>query len=110
MGEHNFYLLAIICVNSVSFTSRSSLSVRDREKFLAMSLVAERDLRDELFTLKSFRYPDSLLPYITSVLEHRKAIINLRVPMEVSSIFPLVSTWTEMPLDDDWDRVMYQER
>ena len=74
-----------------------------------MSLVAERDLRDELFTLKSFRYPNSLLPYITSGLEHCKAVMNHRVPMEASSTFPLAPTWTERPIDDDWDRVMHRE-
>ena len=56
-----------------------------------MCLVAERDMRDELFTLKSFRYPDSLLPYIISSLEHCKAMINLRVPMDEATTF--LSHW-----------------
>ena len=85
--------------------SRSSLSVKDREKALAMCLVAERDMRDELFALKSFRYPDSLLPYITSSLEHCKAIINLRVPMDEATTFPLAPTWSQedLPIDDEWE-------
>ena len=49
MEEHSFYLITIKCVTSVSMTSRSSLSVKDREKALAMCLVAERDMRDELY-------------------------------------------------------------
>ena len=72
----------------MSLKSRSSFSVKDQEKALVICLVAEHDMRDELFTLKSFRYPDSLLPYITSTLEHCKAIINLRVPMDATSTFP----------------------
>ena len=77
MGEHSCYLFTIKRVASVSLKSQSSLSIKDREKALAMCLVAERDVRDEPFTIKSFRHPDSLLPYITSTLEHSKAIINL---------------------------------
>ena len=108
MEEHSFYLFTIA---SVSLKSRSSLSIKDREKALAMCLVAERDMRDELFTLKSFRYPDSLLPYITSTLEHCKAIINLRMPMDSTSTLPLAPTWSadNMPIDDDWDRTMHKE-
>ena len=109
MEEHSFHSFAIKCVASASLTSRSSLSVKDRGKSLAMSLVVERDLRDELLTLKSLRSPDSLLPYMTSVLEHCKAVINLRVPVEVSSTCHMAPMWTEMPIDDDWDRVMYQD-
>ena len=71
-GGAQSYLFAIKCVASLSLTSRSSLNVKNQEKSLAMNLVAERDLRDEFFTLKSFCYPDSLLPYITSVLGHCK--------------------------------------
>ena len=110
MEEHNLYLFAIKCIASVSLKARSNLSVKDREKSLTMSLVAERDLRDEFFTLKSFCYPDSLFTYITSVVEHCKAIVNLRVPMEAGTIFPMAPTWVETPIDDDWDKVMYQER
>ena len=62
MEEDSFYLFAIKCVASVSLKARPNLSVKDSVKSLAMSLMAERDLRDELFTLKSFHYPDSLLP------------------------------------------------
>ena len=111
MEEHSFYLFTINCVASVSLKSRSSLSIKDREKALAMCLVAERDMRDELFTLKSFRYPDSLLPYITFSLEHCKAVINLRVPMDEATTFPLAPTWSpdEMPIDHDWKRAMYKE-
>ena len=104
-------LFTIKCVASVSMKSWSSLSVKDREKALAMCLVAEKDMHDELFTLKSFRYPDSLLPYITSSLEHCKAVINLRVPMDEATSFPLAPTWSpdDMPIDDDWKRAMYKE-
>ena len=111
MEEHSFYLFTIKCVASVSMTSRSSLSVKDREKALAMCLVAERDMRDELFTLKSFRYPDSLLPYITSSLEHCRGVIEIRVPMDEATTFPLAPTWTldQMPIDDEWKRSMYKE-
>ena len=111
MEEHSTYLFTIKCVASVSLNSRSSLSIKDREKALAMCLVAERDMRDELFALKSFRYPDSLLPYVTSSLEHCRAIIDLRVPMDSSSTFPLAPTWSkdDMPIDDDWERAMYKE-
>ena len=111
MEEHSFYLFTIKCVASVSMTSRSSLSVKDREKTLAMCLVAEKDMRDELSTLKSFRYPDSLLPYITSSLEHCKGVIEIRVPMDETTTFPLAPTWTldQMPIDDDWKRSMYKE-
>ena len=35
MEEHSFYLFTIKCVTSVSMTSRSSLSSKDREKALA---------------------------------------------------------------------------
>ena len=63
------------------------------------SVSSERDY-DEFGSLKSFRYPDSLLPYITSVLEHCRAIIDLRVPVEVDVIFPLAPTWNEPPIDD----------
>ena len=65
MEEHSFYLFTIKCVTSVSMTSRSSLSSKDREKALAMGLVAERDMRDEFSTMKTFRYTDALLPYVT---------------------------------------------
>ena len=76
-----------------------------------MCLVAERDMRDELFTLKSFRYPDSLLPYITSTLEHCRAIIDLRVLMDATSTFPLAPTRSvdNMPIDDEWERTMCKE-
>ena len=76
-----------------------------------MCLVAERDMRDELSTLKIFRYPDSLLPYITSSLEHVKGVIDIRVPMDEATTFPLAPTWTldQMPIDDDWKRSMYKE-
>ena len=75
-----------------------------------MCLMAEHDVRDELCTLKSFRYLDSLLPYITSTLEHCKAIINLRAPMDATSTFPLAPTWSadNMPIDADWERTMYK--
>ena len=111
MEEHVFYLFTIKCVASVSLTSRSSLSAKDREKALAMCLVAERDLRDELSTMKTFMYPDSLLPYVTSTLEHIKGVIELRVPMAEGATFPLAPRWSreEMPIDDDWERTMYRE-
>ena len=111
MEEHAFYLFTIKCVTSVSLTSRSSLSAKDREKALAMCLVAERDMRDELSTMKTFRYTDALLPYVTSTLEHIKGVIEIRVPMADGTTFPLAPTWTldNMPIDDDWERVMYRE-
>ena len=87
MEEHVFYLFTIKCLASVSITSRSSLSAKDREKALAMCLVAERDMRDELSTMKTFKYPDSLLPYVTSTLEHIKGVIELRVPMSDGATF-----------------------
>ena len=97
---HSFYLFTIKCVTSVSMTSRSSLSSKDREKALAMCLVAERDMRDELSTMKTFRYTDALLPYVTS-----------RVPMVDGTTFILAPSWTldQMPIDDDWERAMYKE-
>ena len=64
MEEHTFYLFTIKCVATTSLEARSNLSVKDREKTLAMNPIAKRDLRDERFTFKSFRYPDSLLPYV----------------------------------------------
>ena len=111
MEEHAFYLFTIKFVTSVSLTSRSSLSAKDREKALAMCLVAERDMRDELSTMKTFKYPDSLLPYVTSTLEHIKGVIELRVPMADGATFPLATTWSldNMPIDDDWARTMYKE-
>ena len=111
MEEHSFYLFTMKCVASVSMTSRSSLSNKDREKALAMCPVAERDMRDELPFLKTFRYPDSLLPYITSSLEHCRGVIEIRVPMDDTTTFLLAPTWTpeQMPIDDDWKRSMYKE-
>ena len=111
MEEHALYLFTIKCVTSVSLTSRSSLSAKDRKKALAMCLVAERDMRDELSTMKTFKYPDSLLPYVTSTLEHIKGVIELRVPMAEGATFPLAPTWSldNMPIDDDWARTMYKE-
>ena len=111
MEEHTFYLFTIKCVTSVSMTSRSSLSAKDREKALAMCLVAERDMRDELSTMKTFRYTDALLPYVTSTLEHIKSVIEIRVPMAEGTTFPLAPTWSldNMPIDDDWVRTMYKE-
>ena len=47
-GAQFFTCLPSSCVASISLKARSNLSVKDREKSLAMSLVAERDLRDEL--------------------------------------------------------------
>ena len=111
MEEHSFYLFTIKCVASVSLKSRSSLSIKDQEKALAMCLVAERDMRDEFFTLKSFRYPDSLLPYVTSSLERCRGVIDIRVPMDEATTFPLAPTWShdDMPIDDEWERAMYKE-
>ena len=76
-----------------------------------MCLVAERDMRDELSTMKTFRYADALLPYVTSTLEHIKGVIEIRVPMAEGTTFPLAPTWTldNMPIDDDWERAMYRE-
>ena len=53
----------------------------------------------------------SLLPYITSSLQHCKAIINLRVPMDEAATFPLAPTWSQddMPIDDKWERAMCKE-
>ena len=48
MEEHAFYLFTIKCVTSVSLTSRSSLSAKDREKALAMCLVAEETCETSL--------------------------------------------------------------
>ena len=78
--EHSFYLFTIKCVASVSMTSRSSLSNKDREKVLAMCLVAERDMRDEMSYLKTFRYPDSLLPYMSSVTTTLISDMDLHQP------------------------------
>ena len=91
MEEHSFYLFTIKCVASVSMTSR--------------------DMRDEMATLKSLRYPDSLLPHITSSLEHCRGVIEVRVPMDEATTFPLAPTWTphQMPIDEDWKRSMYKE-
>ena len=70
-----------------------------------------RDMRDELATMKTFRYTDALLPYVTSTLEHIKGGIEIRVPMADGTTFLLAPTWTlhNMPIDDDWERVMYRE-
>ena len=88
---------------------RGSLSAKDREKALALNAVCEGDLRDELPTLRSSRYPDSLLPYVTSVMEHVRAVINLRIPIESNVSFPFAPTWNDPPIDDDWQRILYRE-
>ena len=92
-------------------TSPSSLSSKDREKALAMCLVAERDMRDELSTMKTFRSTDALLPYVTSTLEHIRSVIEIRVPMVDGTSFILAPKWSldQMPIDDDWERAMYKE-
>ena len=48
---------------------------------------------------------------MTSTLEHIKGVIEIRVPMADGTTFPLAPTWTlnNMPIDDDWERVMYRE-
>ena len=108
MEEHALYLFTIKQVATIALTSRGSLSIKDREKFFAMNYVCEADLREELQTLRTFKYPDSVLPYITSVLEHVKAVIGLRIPVEPGVTFPLALTRNDPPIDDDWKRVLYR--
>ena len=91
-----------------SIRSRSSLSLPDREKSLAMVSVCTDDLRDELQFYRSFRHDDSQLPYVTAVLEHVKAIISLRMPLDKDFTFPLAPNWNSPPTDDKWPRTYYR--
>ena len=89
MEEHNFYFFLIKSIATTAIRSRSSLLIQDREKTLAMAPVCTDEMRDECQYFKSFRYGDELLPYVSSVLEHVKAVINLRIPLDKEFTFPL---------------------
>ena len=109
MEEHCFYLFLIKVMASRSILTRSSLSLQDREKSLAMSAVCTDDLKEELQHYSSFRHDDSHLPYVCSVLEHCKSVISLRLPLEKDFTFPLAPNWNTPPLDDKWQRSFYKQ-
>ena len=108
MEEHCFYLFLIKVMASRSIRSRSSLSLPDREKSLAMASVCTDDLREELQFYKSFRHDDSQLPYVAAVLEHVKSIVSLRMPLDKDFTFPLAPNWNSPPADDKWPRTYYR--
>ena len=62
-----------------------------------MASVCTDDMREELQHYKTFRHDDSQLPYVSSVLEHVKAIISLRIPLDKDLTFPLAPTWNSPP-------------
>ena len=109
MEEHCFYLFLIKVMASRSILSRGSLALQDREKSLAMSAVCTDDLKEELQYYSSFRHDDSQLPYVCSVLEHCKAVISLRLPLQEDFTFPLAPNWNSPPLDDSWQRSFYKQ-
>ena len=102
--EHSFYLFLVKVIATRSIRSRSSLALRDREKSLAMVSVCTDDLRNELQFYCSFRHDDSQLPYVTAMLEHVKAIISLRTPLDKDFPFPLAPNWNSPLTDDKWPR------
>ena len=108
MEEHCFCLFLIKVMASRSILTRSSLSLPDREKSLAMCAVCTDDLKEELQHYSSFRHDDSQLPYVCSVLEHCKAVISLRLPLEKDFTFPLAPNWNTPPLDDKLAEVILQ--
>ena len=108
MEEHCFYLFLIKSMASRSILMRSSLSLQDRELSLAMSAVCSDDLKEELQYYSSFRHDDEQLPYVCSVLEHCKALIHLRLPLQKDSTFPLAPNWNTVPTDDSWQRSFYK--
>ena len=97
MEEHSFDLFLVKSVVTLCIRSRSSLSVQNREKTLAMASVCTNDMREHYKTL---RHDDSQLPYVTSVLEHVKAIISLQIPLDKDFTFPLAPTWISPPSDN----------
>ena len=109
MEEHSLYLFLIKVMATRSILSRGSLALHDREKSLAMVAVCTDDLKEELNHYTSFRHDDSQLPYVCSVLEHCKAIISLRMPLERDFTFPLAPNWNTPPLDDKWQRSFYKQ-
>ena len=108
MEEHCFYLFLIKVMATRSIRSRSSLSLQDREKSLAMASVCTDDLRAELQFYKSFRHDDSQLPYVAAVLEHVRSIVSLRMPLDKDFTFPLAPNWNTPPVDDKWPRTYYR--
>ena len=79
--------------------------MQNRKKTFAMASVCTDDMREHYKTL---RLDDSQLPYVTSVLEHVKAIISLQMPLDKDFTFPLVPTWTSPPSDNKWPRTYYK--
>ena len=100
------FLIKVMATRSI--WSRGSLALHDREKSLAMVTVCTDDLKKELQHYTSFRHDDSQLPYVTSVLEHFKAIIVLRMPLDKDFTFPLAPNWNVPPVDDKWARSYYR--
>ena len=100
--------LLIKVMATQSIRSRGSLALQDREKSLAMVSVCTDDLKEELQHYASFRHDDSQLPYVTFVLEHCKAIIALRMPLDKDFTFPLAPSWNVPPVDDKWTRSYYR--
>ena len=69
-----------------------------------MASVCTDDMRDELQFYRTFRHDDDQFPYVSSVLEHVKAIISLRIPLDKDFTFPLDPTWNSPPTDDKWPK------
>ena len=42
-------------------------------------------------------------------MEHVRAVINLRIPIESHVIFLLALTWNDPPIDVDWHRILDRE-
>ena len=108
MEEHNFYLFLIKVMATRSIRARSSLSLQDREKSLAMASVCTDDLRAELQFYKSFKHDDSQLPYVAAVLEHVRSIVSLHMPLDKDFTFPLAPSWNTPPVDEKWQRSYYR--
>ena len=108
MEEHSFYLFLIKVMATRSIRARSSLSLSDRKKSLAMASVCTDDLRAELQFYKSFKHDDSQMPYVASVLEHVRSIVSLHMPLDKDFTFPLAPNWNTPPVDDKWQRSYYR--
>ena len=108
MEEHSFYLFLIKVMATRSIRARSSLSLEDREKSLAMASVCTDDLRAELQFYKSFKHDDSQMPYVASVLEHVRSVVSLHMPLDKDFTFPLAPSWNTPPVDDKWQRSYYR--
>ena len=91
LEEHSFYLFAVKCLATLCIKSPSKFSSGDRELILVMAQVCDGDLFDELSHVKVFRLPDAKSIYVTSVIDHVRSILCLRVPCQMALYLPLCS-------------------